>query len=142
MPILFEVKETWGVAINDEMLCPNYPKDIKEYIDFYIGISYPRDYQEYMISPDRAYDRAKEAHYWIPDIENGRWESLGKWQDFIRYFSILTKLEHSLPMPYRESLSFNMWHKFQILPCRELIRRHIIGNASIQDIDIFVVLDD
>lgn len=172
MPYLkIEIKETthlFTVEGNDSE-APNLPTSAPAETDFILGISLPSIYwARFLVTipdyieefkdmriettlfkigmPDIQYRIALESFYWVanwpPTEVDWHWNYLGGPEQMIKWIEDTTGNKTSFPDPVLNPYGFYRPDLFQVLPIRELIRRHVTRFCSIRDRDMMISINN
>lgn len=113
-------------------------KKYKDKDKLVFAFKYPEPIQSYnpMRSPDENYQMFLDANIFI--AHNDFWCFISH-ETFIYMIALMAGTHYSWPQAYKNHPKFNQWQTFQCWPFREGIRRHIHGNAIIDDIDMLIL---
>lgn len=134
----FEVKETACYIYG--IYSPPKFKNLNG-TDHYLGVCY-REWFNKNMEPDEVYKFAVEAKYYI--YNKPTWMELGDNGSPLDFLIFLSKLregdnfEYSWPQPFENYWKFNRHDIYQVLPWRELLRRHFDQRAWIADRDLII----
>ena len=135
----FEWKETWETSQP-----PGIPEKFPWDASWIMGASYPASAPITLITPDQAYSIAIQAVYWSWTRAPRRWECIGDAGKLLVWLQGATRLEGyvdwriSWPEAFENAYRFNRPESVQVLPWRELLRRHFDQDAYIADYDMFI----
>jgi len=128
----YEVKESHGFAESPPGIPRTFPWDTEHII----GITYPEAFPKKRLDAASAYARAMSGAYYLWIRQNKRWDSIGGGGEFVEWVAEGNECEYSWPEQYKNPREFYMGDVYDVLPWREIIRKHIDQKLYVSDRDM------
>lgn len=134
--ITYEIKETYGII---KPKPPGIPRVFPWDTHYIFGVCYLDELPLSRLKSDEAYQKALNATYYGYNRKRKLWNEGKDAEAFIHWIAAIDNFDVSWPEPYPNCRTFGREDIYDVLPYRELLRRHLDQKAYVADRDMMIL---